>query len=56
MFLSNNHSKHDDCEIYLQGRIAGCNIMSRNILAYKKKNRPIREVERVSKVTKKNLF
>ncbi len=36
-YLKENRCRKDDCENYIQGNLAGCNIMSRNILVSEKR-------------------
>lgn len=48
-FLIENYDPSNDCEYYIQGKISGCNIMSRNISGTEKKSDRLEKIKQKKK-------
>ena len=55
-YLIQKHSKSDDCEVYLQNPIVGCNISSRNVNYSPKKPNHVKSANNRLKSNKLNTF
>lgn len=55
-YLIKNHSPDDDCEVYIQGKLAGCNIMARNIAVSEENKNPIQKVVKINQNNEKRKY
>lgn len=55
-YLSEHHLKTDDCDMYQQNPLSGCNISSRNITFSPKKLNHVKPINPISQTKKSNLF